>query len=305
MAGLVSWSVGSILNESLKDTLQFAAWYLEAGADQLVLMFDDPEDAAIDILDRKASITCIPCTDVFWETLGLTRETRFTRRQNAALSWAYGQAGTDWFLNVDGDEFLFLRDGPVSGFLAAQPNDVEAVRVETAEIVASHSPVDASFFRLPMHRRVARRVYGEDFPLFGPRRQGLVGHADGKSCIRTGLAGVQLRQHWAQRGKDRVSERLVGRAEGAYLLHFIGLDYPAWRAKVDWRSASRGFTAPLTERIQAALSGQDPEGALRSLHERLHSADAQLLLRLREEQSLLSLELSMRDLLERHFEGAA
>ncbi len=283
------WRVAAILNEGLADTMRFAAWYLAEGAHSVLLFFDNPRDPAIGILGDHPRIECVPCTPDFWESIGIRPDARFVKRQNAALTHAYRNTEEPWFLNVDADEFLHVQGRSIGALLGEQDASVEAVRVETAEAVGAPSRTRAQF-RLPMARDAARRVYGENAHLFGPRRMGLIGHPQGKSATRTGIRGAQVRQHWVERRREIVNERQVGRAEGCYLLHMIGLDYATWRAKLDWRSASRGFTVPLTERIAQAMRSDDPETSLRALHGAMHVMDDAALDRLAAEGAHLELD---------------
>lgn len=289
-----TWRVGAILNETLAETLRFAGWYLELGASGLTLLFDNPRDPAIGILGTHPRITCVPCTPEFWLALGLPPETRFPKRQNAGLSWVYRDCTEDWLLNVDSDEFLYPAGGTVSGLLDAQPDDTDFLRIAPAEAVAPAEPQEMSVFRMPMTREAAIQVYGESRRLFGPRRMGLVGHCEGKSFTRSGLEGVTLRQHWPQRARGpALNERRLGRNDGVYLLHCIGLDYETWYRKLDWRSNSRGFTGPLTERIRAAMNDLEAERLLSALHAELHVMSPGRLDRLRAASACLELELDL------------
>ncbi|MDK3018652.1 glycosyltransferase family 2 protein [Pseudodonghicola flavimaris] len=288
------WRAAAILNEGLADTLRFAAWYLSEGAHSLLLMFDNPQDPAIGVLDPDPRITCIPCTAEFWRDLGMAPDANFPKRQNAALTWAYRQTREPWFLNVDADEFLYVEGRSIADLLAAEPADVEAVRIITAEVVTPVPARAALQFRLPMERPAAKRVYRRDAPLFGPRRRGLIGHPQGKSATRTGLADVRVRQHWVERaGGGIVAEREIGAAERCFLLHMIGQDFAAWRRKLDWRSGSRGFTTPLTERIAAARAEPDAEARLQALHDAMHKMDDAALARLEAEGARLELALDL------------
>jgi len=303
------WRAAAILNESLADTLRFAAWYLAEGASSLLLMFDNPQDPAIGVLSTHPKIDCIGCTAAFWQDLGMATDANFPKRQNAALTWAYGQTAEPWFLNVDADEFLYVEGRSIGDLLAAQPEGVDAVRVVTAEVVTPVTPKSALQFRLPMERPAAKRVYLGDAPLFGPRRKGLVGHPQGKSATRTGLAGVRVRQHWVEREDgSRVAEQEVDHAGRAFLLHMIGQDFDAWRRKLDWRSGSRGFTTPLTERIAAIMAGPDADARLRELYDAMHKLDDAALARLEAEGARLELALDLdapaRALFDADFAGA-
>ncbi len=286
------WRAAAILNESLADTLRFAAWYLAEGANSLLLLFDNPQDPAIGVLGDHPRVECVRCTPEFWEMLGMAPEANFPKRQNAALTWAYHRTDEPWFLNVDADEFLHVAGRSISTLLGAQPRGIKAVRVVTAEAVRPVTPKEHLQFRLPMERPAATEVYREDKVLFGPRRKGLVGHPQGKSATRTGLPQVRVRQHWVQRPDGTpVSERIVGAAQGAYLLHMIGYDFEAWRRKLDWRSGSRGFTTPLTRRIEAAMASDDPDGHLRALYDAMHVMDDAALTRLEKAGARLELDL--------------
>jgi hypothetical protein len=295
----VTWHVGAILNEPLSDTLRFAAWYLDAGADGLTLLFDNPRDPAIGVLGDHPKITCIPCTPEFWQARGLRQDVRFTKRQNAALTWAYQQQTCDWFLNVDTDEFMYVASGDIGAFLAGLPRDVETVRVGTAEIIASDEACN-DLYRIAMERDVAGRVYGDSIPLFGPRRQGLIGHSQGKSFTRGGLADIRLRQHWPER-RGGMRDHFIPAGPEVALLHHIGLDYDIWRSKLTWRVQARGFTVPLSERISRMMEAEDAEPRLRALHADLHAADAGRLARMRAEGVCLEPDVSPDEVARRVF----
>ncbi|MGD9863024.1 MAG: glycosyltransferase family 2 protein [Pseudodonghicola sp.] len=288
------WRAAAILNESLADTLRFAAWYLAGGASSLLLMFDNPQDPAIGVLGDHPRIDCVACTPEFWAMLGMAPDANFPKRQNAALTWAYHRTPEPWFLNVDADEFLHVEGRSIAALLGSQPAEVEAVRVLTAEVVTPVADKPALQFRLPMERDAAKRVYLSDAPLFGPRRKGLIGHPQGKSATRTGLADVRARQHWVEQPDGTpVNELVIGAAQGCYLLHMIGQDFDAWRRKLGWRSDSRGFTTPLTKRIAAALASAAPEAQLRALYDAMHKMDDAALERLGAEGARLQLALDL------------
>ncbi|MBE1286082.1 MAG: glycosyltransferase family 2 protein [Rhodobacteraceae bacterium] len=289
-----TWQVASILKEPLFVTLRFVAWYLEQGADHVTLFFDDPQDPAIGVLDTHPDVTCIPCTAEFWGKIGLSPDIRFTKRQNAAITWAYHRLQEGWLLNVDSDEFLVLKSGSVSDLLARQEATTQAVRIRTAELVRPETPQPDLQFRTPMARDVARRVYQDNAKLFGPRRQGLMGHPQGKSLTRAGLRRARLRQHWAEIPRQgRAREVELSAKDGAYLLHMIGEDYYSWRRKVDWRMASAGFTHALTDQIADVLTQEDPEPDLFEIYLGLHELSDDALARLHQEGVGVSLAVDL------------
>lgn len=286
-----TWRVGAILNESLADTFRFVSWYLSQGADGITLLFDDPNDPAIAALSHNPKIECISCTEKFWESLGTNQSVQFTRRQNIGLTWVYHRTQEDWLLNVDCDEFVYVEDRSIHGFLHQDCAECDAIRIQTAEVVAPTFDHDNLVFRRPMPRDKATFVYGTDLELFGPRRQGLIGHPIGKSFIKTGYPNLTLRQHWADRtdGTEQKSRDFDG-SSGAYLLHFIGLDYEAWLQKLEWRLASRGFTTPLKMKIRNAMDGPDPAAELREIHARLHQVTPEVYARMLEADVVLELD---------------
>jgi len=276
------------MNEPQTEVLRFAAWYFQAGAHGLTIFFDNPDDPAIEVLQDHPDVTCIRCTPAFWQGLGLTADTRFTKRQNAALTWLYHQAPADWLLNVDADEFLYVPEG-IDTLLQATPPEVEAIRFETAEVLVTEGA--GGHYRLPMERDTMRQVYGPAVPLFGPKRKGLMGHANGKSIIRCGIPDLTLRQHWAQSRTGReVTEQFVEARSGRAVLHHVGDNYDIWRAKVDWRAGSRGFTVPMTERIQQVLGQPDAEARLHEIYNELHGCPPDRLERLKQAGAYLHVQ---------------
>jgi len=268
---MTTWRVGAILNESVSDTLRFASWYLEAGAEGLTLLFDDPEDKALSLLADHPKIDVYPATPEFWAKLGRDPADAFTKRQNAALNWIYRNTEEDWLLNVDADEFVLTRDETLTEYLAKQSETVNSIRINVAEVVGTDDPEGFYTFRRPMAKPQVQAVYGENAIYFGPRRMGLIGHSIGKSVTRTALQGVRLRQHWAD-GPEHLNlrETFIPVQDGIELLHFIGLDYEPWRRKLDWRLKSRGFVNPLKVRINEVKDGPDGEAKLKELHAKLH-----------------------------------
>ncbi|MFP3386960.1 glycosyltransferase family 2 protein, partial [Tritonibacter sp. SIMBA_163] len=78
----------------------------------------------------------------------------------------------------------------VADVLAGGPIDKKSLRVKTAERIMAQDEAGLTHFRLPMERAVRHAVYGEDAHLFGPRREGVVGHAQGKAIVRCGIEGL-------------------------------------------------------------------------------------------------------------------
>jgi len=270
------WRVGAIMREPKSVVDRFVRWYQRLGAADITIFFDDPDDPVQEGLPE--GVRAIPCTPDFWKSLSRDPDGPFVKRQNAALTWLYQQYTDGWLLNVDADELLWPRAAGVAALLDHSAPQAVSVRIRTAEYLGSSG--QKAVFRLPMDQPTRRRVYGEDAVLFGPRREGLVGHSSGKSFVRCGEHPLRLRQHWPERpsGK-RPLETVLGAESGSYLLHVIAEDYETWRDKLDWRIRSAGFTQPLTERIEALRSEND--AGLKDLFQRLHHGTPQMVERLK------------------------
>ena len=296
-------TVAAILKEPVAVTLRFAAWYLDQGADRVRLFFDDPSDPAIPLVQDHPGIDAQPCTQDFWDRVGIAPDARFTRRQNLALTVAYRETAEGWFLNVDADELVWLEHAPLGDFLAAQEADVLSVCFRTAEAVQTPG-TPGTHFRLPIPRRARAAIYGEGGNVL-MRRGGLVGHDDGKTAVRAGMPGLVLRQHWAQYPDGtRVPARDVGPAQGGYLLHFFDRGYESWRAKLDWRRSSYGFRPEIRDELIALREGPDPEAALRALYEAAHVFDPGRVRLLAEAGSHLGRDYDFDAPVARHFPGA-
>lgn len=265
----MSFTVAAIVREPAAVVRRFLRWYLSQGAERILLFLDDPTDPLLEELRATPRVEPIICTPDFWAGLKLSPDLRFPRRQNAALTAAYRELMHGWLLNVDADELMHFSGCTLSEAVRRFPSDVDCVRVTTAEQV--HLSGGGEAFRLPVARDVVARVYGESAELFRPR-SGLLGHADGKAFHRAGQSGIRLRQHWAEdEAGNQVMSLRLGTADGAHLLHFAAPDFPAWRAKLDWRLSSSNLAAGVREMlIELRDSHPDPESAYAMLWERLY-----------------------------------
>ncbi len=234
-----AWRVGAIMNEPLKEVLKFCAWYLALGADELTICFDNPHDPAIEALSEHPRVRCIPCTPAFWQSLGLTAESAFVKRQNAALTWIYGQYPDGWLLNVDADEFMYFEWARVADVLQQEGGQALSIRVITAACDCAGRGGEtcsaAPWLMMYANRSTARMRN------FWPKRSGLVGHPQGNpSCgaVLRDCSCANIGRVLARGGRRRGS---ADHHDGAHLLHMIGADFDIWRNKLAWRCGSRGF----------------------------------------------------------------
>ena len=296
-------TVGAVIREPLLTTLRFVSWYLDQGADEIILCFDDPNDPSLPILSRVEKVTCVPCTDAFWPKCGMTSDRRFTRRQNKAMEYFYRRAASGWFLHVDGDELLHLQGRRLRDMLGYFPDDVRGVLVQPAEALCVPGDVNRNHFRLPMSRQAIRAVYGDLAGVMRPRG-GLTGHHVGKTVTRTGYDTAHMRQHYMHfDDRSMLVDRVFGPAEGAFLLHFVDQGFEVWKSKLLWRLSARGFAPPMEKVVRNALDSDKTEKALWALYAKLHVFDTERLGILETHKAHYSIELQFSRLMRQHFPG--
>lgn len=297
-------TVGAVMRESVQKTLEFVSWYLSQGADQIIICFDDPNDPAIPFVERHNNVHCVRCTPEFWQTVGMTIDRRFQRRQNRAMQHFYDAQTEGWFLHVDGDELVYLAGRSLAQELARTAPDVRAVTFQPAENIQTPGSPDLMHFRLLMSDRAVNAVYS-DLADAMSKRNGLSGHTAGKSATRAGIEGAQMRQHfmhWRVEDKNvNITGTTLGTREGAYLLHFFDQGYDAWRAKLPWRLASRGFRGEIMHRLRALLDQPDAEAELRAIYDCCHVFPEKKLSALEDFGALLYLDLGLDTLVRAYF----
>lgn len=268
--------VAAIVKEPEAIIRRFVDWYRQLGASRIRLYFDDPNDPVIAAMADDPLVDAVPCTPEFWQSIDMPPEERFTLRQNAALTHAYQTMAEDWLLVVDADELLHVSRGFLPRRLARAPEDMASIIVAPAEHVHSDQDATVTTFRLPITRRAVNDIYQTQSDLFR-RRFGLIGHSNGKSLHRSGIEGLRIRQHWAVLPDGtQLPAHQVDASKGMYLLHYVAADYPAWRAKLDWRLESSGFNYESKDLLDKFLAEEtDPEAAYRRFYDVLHVVDAE------------------------------
>lgn len=275
----------SVLREPLPDLFRFVTWHRRQGIGRFILYLDDPRDPALTALAGIADVTAVPCTAAFWDSVGLAPDARFTKRQCAALTHGYRQVTEGWVAVCDGDERFHAASGSLQSILAKAPEAISALRILPAEII--HCGIDDGHlrFRTPMARSQVERIYGEAAPLVR-HNLGLVGHRQGKSVTRAGQRVGIIRQHWAQDPDNCVlPERVLGREDGAVLLHLFDRGYASWREKLGWRVTAWGFPARIADLLQplhqalhdGGARAEAAERSLQQLYRALHRFDDRML----------------------------
>jgi hypothetical protein len=240
------------LRASLNQTLQFVRYHLSAGAEQVILYFDNPTDPAIDVLSGADRVTVIPCDERHWETAGLSGDCSLEDRQVYNATQGFRQArsrGYDWVVHIDSDELLYAEEG-LRKALTSVAASQRVVRFQTLEAVPSrHDHVcpfeEINMFRVnkgQRYKRLANRLgcqgafyHGEYFR----------GHTAGKAATRTSADVSVLHIH--EPIMDDGTRSAFIPVENGYVLHYDCCGVKAFRSKWSRRFDGTETVARLRE----------------------------------------------------------
>jgi Glycosyl transferase family 2 len=237
-----SWCVHSTVHEPTQLLCAFIAHHLEMGASEVHLFLDQPTEQVVETLRKFDGVRLTLCDDSYWQQSSAGyRSDHQVQRQIVNANRAYAEAKQDWFLFCDADEFVFCPSGLATPLAAVDPS-VGFVKIGVAERSYStehpqQTLFDSTFYRLPIDPAAVdlKEIYGENAKLM-PR--GTLGHARGKSAVRTGLS-YDIRVHFPVDQSSQLKKRRQQKASvaalslaDAKLLHFDGLTPLHWMIKL-------------------------------------------------------------------------
>lgn len=199
--------VQATVNEPSALLAAFAAHYLELGADLVHLHLDTPHPEAEAAFKNHSKIRITRCDSAYWARVRpIGRPIAHTIRQKVNARRTFAGLTFDWLLLCDADEYL-VADQDVSTMLAAQPADLDFLRVGIAEKVLppglDPKTIFEGTFRLPQPdgESWAAEIYGPSLATLLGRV--VAGHDLGKSFLRRG-GDFGLTLHWpiAKTAKD-------------------------------------------------------------------------------------------------------
>lgn len=264
---MVAFKVVTLALEEPGVLNRFAAHHLAKGAN-CVEVYYDGEDVPPGF-EKLDGLCVIPCDAGFWKSLGVERSHDLILRQRAVFHHAHSQAGTDWMLATDCDEFI-AGSMEIGDMLDRVPDDIVAVNVPTAEAVFGpgddpFTDLGASHFRLPIRRKAVWSVLGR--PLRGHRRRafrkGLLAHSSGKSFVRGGVKGLEIGNHAPRRSGRSVAAPLSaidGVAGRLRSHHFDAISFTRWREK--WRRRVEDETEVSTMASERRMQMAEVAGAM-------------------------------------------
>jgi len=294
------WSTVSFVKETPEIIQRFVAYHLNAGADRMVLFFDDPTDICINMLSHLERVTAVPCDDTFWRSIGGKPGMRHGRRQNSSTLHGYKMIPDGWVMNFDADEIFYTSNDSPAHFLQQFPEGANAVRLTSVEQIYLESDPEKLTFRLPVDKHTSREIYGDAASNLA-RNSGFVGHAEGKSIIRAGQKDIQLRQHWTiDAGKNKLPETIFKGGSEAALLHMNAHSYADWRSKLKFRLDTASLPGRFREHLQKCYDAND-EAALERAYRSVQFLDGKQETGLMNIDKILQPQLNLENAIAKYF----
>lgn len=241
------WDVVATVDEPAPLVLAFVAHTLSLGPRCLHLYLDRPNPAVQDALAGGAGVEGVKvtlCTDEHWAASARKkRPPLHVGRQKENARQVYEATPADWMVSIDCDEFLSSGADLVAD-LAELAEDVTFMRIPVRERVLpvglAQGGVFDGVFRLPVpqYGQNGLKIYGDDAGFY---RQGMTGHAIGKSAFRVGR-GLQMCIHAPLNAPQNSPQGEVG--SRAFLRHFDGLSMLHYALKLLRRAREPQFKAP-------------------------------------------------------------
>jgi hypothetical protein len=279
-------TVGAVttLKAPLEEVIRFVNYHLNSGVDHLYLYFDDPDDSAISLVERRSRVTCIRCDEDYWADVPKHRRDSVIRRQGVngtrALQLAR-ERGLDWLFHIDVDELIY-SPMTIQHELASTPDQFDIFTLRTLEAVPEQLEAGLPFlasryFRaLPLQLRVRRIVFCMSKWLgcgkYFLENRYFRGHQVGKSAVRTSADPYRINPHRPLFHGEKRSSFFNHQAR---VLHYESNHFEAWMIKMqqwlpqDWEKNPRSKTlTPQLEKIAEILKQDesDTEDRLKALY---------------------------------------
>ncbi len=233
---MASYSTVSLIKETSDVIQQFAGWYANGGADEVMIYYDGkPPEIAL-----GPRVVLVECGETFWAELCGARPQALEDRQSAIYAAGLARCRSEWLLVVDADEFVF-GNRPIAEFLNEVPDSIDAVSLPTAEAVWGPGdqlevPFGSTHFRMAwpqgwVWRRLHRLIFAD---VAQHLRRGMTGHLSGKEFIRVGRPYSWIGNHRALRDGKPITHRagdLKPELRGMFLGHYDAIGLARWKQK--------------------------------------------------------------------------
>ncbi|MEX0281740.1 MAG: glycosyltransferase family 2 protein [Arenibacterium sp.] len=238
----MKWGIVSTIKAPARDVLNFVAYHLDLGADQLFIYLDAPNPVAVQALKFHPKVRVTVCTQAHWKERNGWRPKKHQVRQLFNATHAYQRAQKlEWLAHIDVDEFIFPSNY-LRGTLNNIPTNIPTARMRPIEALAGAQDLYKALMPSGQNRN---DVVDTLYPEFGRYlKGGFLSHTGGKIFLRTSLPELKFGIHFASRGDDRVTE--TSELRDVSLCHRHVTSWENWRAHFDYRHKKGSYRADLT-----------------------------------------------------------
>jgi len=145
----------SLIKAPILETIRFVSYYANAGANPILLFFDDPNDVAVDVVSQLPGVVATRCDERFWtdtrkwapQIIAEGDLNNMSIRQRLASVAAIRMARKrqcQWLIHIDSDELLFPQQ-VLGKLLRETPSTISALRFPALEALPPLLPLNGAF----------------------------------------------------------------------------------------------------------------------------------------------------------------
>lgn len=237
---MTSWGVSATIKAPTAQILHWAAFHLEAGAQQLYIYLDDDNTEACRALRGHPKVRVTLCNAPYWEKRKGARPPTHQVRQTVNATHAYRNArDVSWLIHMDVDEFL-VADQPVDQILSTLPNDTLTARIRPMEQLSGPAAAFKAFIPNGPERA---RIVTELYPTYGAYlKGGFLSHLAGKVFARTGQDKIHVRIHNVFQAGEMIPTVELPQID---LAHAHAKSWEDWLAAYRYRLTKGSYRAEL------------------------------------------------------------
>jgi hypothetical protein len=234
----------SMVRAPLHELEPFVNYHLNVGIDHMFLLFDDPQDSAIDHFSKMSNITCIRCDEAYWDGHPKEKVNMFVYRQRRNANYAFSLAKKmcfDWIIHIDADELIHYENGNIKEELSKK-NEIDGIIYKPLECVHSKESYNNIFKEIDtfknrscmerklhiyhLKRLLASMLFCKKIFKLGFYKA----HIEGKSATRISNTIRAIGIHKPEPKKENSFLKLKYSKNG-FLLHYDCCGYESWKKK--------------------------------------------------------------------------
>ncbi|UZD91895.1 glycosyltransferase family 2 protein [Cognatishimia activa] len=251
-----TWGIVATIKAPTKDVLEFAAYHLDLGADDITIFLDDCNEATAEVLSKHPKIKCILTDQAHWEKTIGRRPVKHQVRQVRNASYYYRRAQhLDWVAHIDVDEFICAKES-ISDILADAAPDTRVLRMLPCESLGTDDRDDLDPSVTYCKAKLPGGPKGKQlehlfYPQFGGvLKSGFVSHVVGKIFARTGMQEAKFGIHRIFENKEQQVEDVT--SEAIELCHTHIQSWEKWLKIMEFRLSRGSYRAELEQSLNPA-----------------------------------------------------